>query len=88
MDANEAIELARQAIYVALLISAPMLIVGMIVALVIGLLQAITQVQDQTVVFVPKIVAMILALTFTLPWVLAQMLQYSSELLGNVPTRL
>ena len=60
----------------ALLISAPVLLVGMAVALGIGLLQAITQVQDQTVSFVPKIVGMVVALTLTLPWVLNQMLQH------------
>jgi len=88
MDAHAAIDLGRQALYIAMLISAPMLIVGMAVALAIGLLQAVTQVQDQTVSFVPKIVAMFLALSFTLPWVLAQMIQYASELIADIPTRL
>jgi len=87
MDVNEAIDLGRQAIYMAMLISAPVLIVGMAVALVIGLLQAITQVQDQTVSFVPKIVAMVVAMSLTLPWVLTQLLQYSTELITGIPGR-
>lgn len=88
MDPAEAIELGRQAMFTAMLLGAPVLLVGMAIALVIGLLQAITQVQDQTVSFVPKLVAMVLALTFALPWILAQFLQYSSELISNIPNRL
>ncbi len=57
----------------------------MIVGLVIGLLQALTQIQEQTVAFVPKIVAMILVLSLTLPWLITQMLQYSSDLIGGIP---
>lgn len=88
MSPQDAIDLTRDAIYLSLLISAPVLLVGMAVALGIGLLQAITQVQDQTVSFVPKIVGMVVALTLTLPWVLNQMLQYSKDLIQNIATRL
>jgi len=88
MDVAQAIDLGRQAIFTALLISSPLLIAGMVVALVIGLLQAVTQVQDQTISFVPKIVAMIVALSLTLPWVLGQLVQYSSELIAGIPGRL
>jgi len=87
MDAAEAVDLGRQAIYMALLISSPVLLAGMFVALVIGLLQAITQVQDQTVSFVPKIVAMVLVFSLTLPWLVVQLVQYSSELIGGIPHR-
>ncbi len=63
-----AIGLGREAIWISLLISAPVLLAGMVVGLVIGLLQAVTQIQEQTVAFVPKIVVMVLVLSFTLPW--------------------
>ena len=88
MDAAQAIDIGRQAVFTAMLISSPVLIAGMAVALLIGLLQAITQVQDQTVSFVPKIVAMVLAMTLALPWILAQLVQYSSELINNIPSSL
>jgi flagellar biosynthetic protein FliQ len=85
MDPQSVIDLGRQAIMVALLISAPVLIVGTLVGLVVGLLQALTQVQDQTVSFVPKIVAMVLVLSLCLPWLIQQMVEYSSTLYRNVP---
>ncbi len=88
MSAQDAIELARNALWIGLLVSAPVLAVGMVVGLVIGLLQALTQVQEQTIAFVPKIVAMALVLSLTLPWVIAQMLQYSTDLINGIATRL
>lgn len=85
MDAQAAVDLGRQAILVALVISAPVLIVGTLIGLLIGLLQALTQVQDQTVSFVPKIVAMVLVLSLCLPWLIQQMVEYSTTLYQNVP---
>lgn len=85
MTPDTAVELGRNAIYTGLSVGAPMLLVGMAVGLIIGLLQALTQVQDQTVSFVPKIVAMVLALTLCLPWIVQRMLDYSQELITNIP---
>ncbi|MBM4004080.1 MAG: flagellar biosynthesis protein FliQ [Planctomycetes bacterium] len=85
MDSQTAIDLGREALMLALLISAPILLVGAGVGLIVGLLQALTQVQDQTVAFVPKIVAMVLALSFCMPWVLQQLLEYSQTLISNIP---
>jgi len=88
MNAQDAIELGRQAIFVMLYVSAPVLLVGLIVGLLVGLVQALTQIQEQTVSFVPKIVAMVLAISLTLPWLLHQMVQYSRELIINIPNNL
>jgi flagellar biosynthesis protein FliQ len=88
MDTTElAITLGREAIWITLLISTPVLMAGMVVGLVIGLFQALTQIQEQTVAFVPKIVAMILVLSLTLPWLIGQMLQYSTDLISGIPGR-
>ena len=57
MDPQDAIELGRQAIWISLLIGAPVLLAGLVVGLVVGLLQALTQIQEQTVAFVPKLSA-------------------------------
>jgi len=86
MTPDDAIELARQALLVTLFIGSPVLLVGMAVGLGIGLIQALTQVQDQTVSFVPKIVAMLLVFGLSLPWVLQQMMEYSEDLITNIPT--
>jgi flagellar biosynthetic protein FliQ len=88
MDSQDAIELGRQAIWIALMIGAPMLVAGLVVGLVIGLLQAVTQVQEQTVALVPKIVIMVLVLSVTLPWLLHEMLQYSHDMIANIPGKL
>ncbi len=88
MDPQLAIDISRDALFITSVIAAPVLVAGMFVGLVIGLLQALTQVQEQTVAFVPKLVAMGLALAFTLPWILAQLLDYSDNLLRSIPSTL
>lgn len=85
MDADQAVSLTQQAMVTALILCAPLLIVGMLVGLLIGLAQALTQVQDQTVAFVPKIVAMMAVLILCLPWLLQKMVEYSEALFANIP---
>lgn len=68
MTGPEVLDLARQSIYVLLEVSAPMMIVALVVGIAIALLQALTQVQEMTLVFVPKIVAIFLVMLLTLPF--------------------
>ncbi len=88
MDAQKAVDLGREAIWIALLIGSPVLLAGLLVGLVIGLLQALTQIQEQSVAFVPKIVAMVLTLSLALPWLILRMVQYSAELISHIPENL
>ena len=74
MTPNEAIDLVRDAILMSLIVAAPLLLVGMVVGLGIGLIQALTQIQDQTVSTVPKLVAMTLDIIICLPWLTDRML--------------
>jgi flagellar biosynthetic protein FliQ len=85
MDPQDAVDITREALLTALIIGSPVLVVGMLVGLIVGLLQALTQVQEQTVTFVPKLVAMIVALSVSLPWLIAQMVDYCRDLYGNIP---
>ncbi|HEY5313575.1 MAG TPA: flagellar biosynthesis protein FliQ [Pirellulales bacterium] len=85
MNAQDAIDLGRQAMLIALLASSPVLGAGLIVGLIVGLLQALTQIQEQTVAFVPKLLAMMLALSLALPWLLVQMTQYLRDLFTGIP---
>ncbi len=87
MGPDDAIDLARRAIWVAILIGSPVLLTGMAVGLIVGLLQALTQVQEQTIAFVPKIVAMVAVLSLTLPWLITQILQYTNDLITTIPER-
>jgi flagellar biosynthesis protein FliQ len=68
MTPTDSIDFARQAIWVLLQISAPAMITALVVGLSIGLLQALTQIQEMTLVFVPKIIAIFLMLLITLPF--------------------
>lgn len=85
MDSQTAIDLGREALFMAVLIGAPVLLVGALVGLLIGLAQALTQIQDQTISFVPKIVMMMLVLVLCLPWLIQQMVVYSQDLMLNIP---
>jgi flagellar biosynthetic protein FliQ len=88
MHPQDAIDLGREALVIATLISAPVLVSGMLVGLFIGLIQALTQIQEQTVAFVPKLIAMVVALALSLPWVLSRLVEYSRELIENIPASL
>ncbi len=88
MDPQVAVDLGREALVIAALISAPVLIAGMVVGVAVGLIQALTQIQEQTVAFVPKLIAMVLVLGLSLPWVLTRLIEYSRELIANIPATL
>jgi flagellar biosynthesis protein FliQ len=85
MEAQDAINITQQAMLTALLLGAPVLLAGVLVGLIIGLAQALTQVQDQTVAFVPKIIAMVAVLILCLPWLIQKMVEYSEVLITNIP---
>jgi flagellar biosynthetic protein FliQ len=83
MDASAASDLVRNALMAAMLIAAPMLIVGMAAGLLIGLLQGLTQIQDQTVAFVPKILSMAAVLIVCTPWLLSRMVEFTRAVFEN-----
>ena len=76
MTGPEIVDLARQSIWVMLQISAPMMILALVVGVAIALLQALTQVQEMTLVFVPKIVAIFLVMLLALPFMGQAMASY------------
>lgn len=84
MSAEFVIGLAGQAIYTVLKISAPMLGLGLLVGLVVSILQATTHIQEQTLAFIPKIVAVFVALLLFGRWILNVMVDFTERLLGNL----
>ena len=68
MSGAEILDLARDAIYVLIVVAAPMMLAGLVVGLVVSLFQALTQIQEMTLAFVPKILAIFLTLLMTLPF--------------------
>ncbi len=87
MDTQQAIDLGREALWTMFIVGSPVLLAGMIVGLVVGLFQALTQIQEQSVAFVPKIIVMFLVLSVSLPWLISRMLHYTTEVIGGIPGR-
>lgn len=77
---------ARTAIETTLLLAAPMLGVSLVVGVVVSILQAATQIQETTLTFVPKILAMFLALLLAFPWLMDRMVGFTRDLIINIPT--
>jgi flagellar biosynthetic protein FliQ len=85
MNTEYILSLGREAVMLTLLVSAPMLLFGLVVGLVISILQAITQVHEMTLTFVPKILAVAVALLIFLPWMLHQLVDFTVRLFGTIP---
>jgi flagellar biosynthesis protein FliQ len=79
------VELAQKAIKVTLLVSLPILCIGLAVGVIVSLLQAATQIQEMTLTFVPKILSIFIGLLFLLPWIMRQLTGFTLELLNNMP---
>ncbi len=85
MTPLEAVTLGQNAITITLLLAGPLLLVGMIIGLAIAIFQATTQIQEMTLTFVPKIVAVMLALLFFSSWMLIKMTDYTQNLIQSIP---
>ena len=85
MDVSSVVDLTRSALLTALLLAAPVLLVGLAVGLITGIVQAVTQVQDHSLAFVPKLVAMAVTLAICLPWLLHRLVEYSDGVIRDIP---
>ncbi len=74
-------DIVRQALVIVLLIAAPLLLIGMVLGLIISLFQSVTSIQDQTLTFVPKILAIIVAAILLLPWIITTVGQFTIEMM-------
>jgi len=83
MSVDQASDLIRETLLLALIISAPLLIIGLIVGLIVSILQAVTQIQEQTLVFVPKIAAMVAAAIFVAPWLATKLMDFAQSMFGG-----
>lgn len=86
MDMDAVLVIGRDAMWVTLLLSAPMLLSGMVVGLAISILQSVTQIQEITLSFVPKIFVVMLAFVLFLPWMISTMSSFVVPLFGNLHT--
>jgi len=86
MTPDTIVGLMAETIKVTLIVAAPMLLVGLIVGVVISLFQAVTQIQEMTLVFVPKIVAVLVTLIAALPWIIGMLINYTQTLFSSIPS--
>ena len=84
MSGSEVLDVGREAIWVTLQLCAPILLVGLVVGVAIGFLQALTQIQEQTLVFAPKILAVFLALLIFLPMMGALLSGFMSQIAARI----
>lgn len=81
MDSSQAIDLCRQALLLAAMLAAPILIVGALMGVITGLLQTLFQIQDQSISFVPKLIVSSIVLLACMPWMLSRIIQFTHTLL-------
>ena len=86
MSRDLVVQMAREALFMVMLISAPMLGLGMLVGILVSVFQATTQIQEQTLAFIPKIVAVFVAILIFGPWMLRLLTDYIRELFVNLPS--
>ena len=86
MSSDLVVQMAREALFMVMLISAPMLGLGMLVGILVSVFQATTQIQEQTLAFIPKIVAVFVAILIFGPWMLWLLTDYIRELFVNLPS--
>ena len=84
MGGAEALDLARESMWVLVLLTGPVMMVGLVVGLAVGLLQALTQIQEATIVFVPKIVAVFAALLIFLPLMGALLAGFAEQVFNRI----
>ncbi|QJE72990.1 flagellar biosynthesis protein FliQ [Aerophototrophica crusticola] len=84
MTEAEAIDVARDALYITIIVSGPLMLVGLVIGTAISLFQALTQLQEQTLSFVPKIIAMFAALVFLLPFMFGHLKTFTEQVMDRV----
>jgi len=88
MDTTTVVDLAQQALWIAVLISAPLLIVGLVVGLIIGMLQAATSINEATLSFIPKLLALGVTLSLVGSWQITTLVDYTRALFQRIPSLL
>jgi flagellar biosynthetic protein FliQ len=86
MDPQGVITLAQQALYVAVLLSAPMLLASLVIGLLVSILQAATQINEMTLTFIPKMLAMIATLVIAGPWMITFFVDFLRRLYESIPS--
>lgn len=86
MDNGFVIEVTNQAVKVTMMLAAPMLIGALLVGILVSLFQAVTQINEQTLSFIPKIVVIVMALVILSPWMMETMTSFTHDLYTSIPS--
>ena len=86
MSPEYVVRLGQDTLMLVLLVGGPILIVALVVGLLVSIFQAVTQVHEMTLTFIPKIIAVALTLLLLLPWMMQHMVEFTSRLLSSIPT--
>lgn len=84
MDVREAIDIVNKLFYITMLVLAPILGAGLVIGLTIAIFQSVTQIQEMTLTFIPKMLAMVLVLYYYLPWMLQTIMDFTVEVFGKI----
>jgi flagellar biosynthesis protein FliQ len=85
LDASQVLEWTREALRLALLLGAPALVAALVISVVVGMVQTVTQMHEPVVGLVPRLVGVALVVLLVLPWMLSMWVGYATELIGSVP---
>lgn len=86
MNQDTVVNLASQAMSLALKVAGPLLLVGLVVGLLVSIFQAVTQIQEQSLTLIPKIVGIAVVVVLLGPWMLGQLVSYTTNLYMSIPT--
>ena len=86
MDSQGVITLAQQALYVAVMLAAPMLLASLVIGLLVSILQAATQINEMTLTFIPKLLAMVATLVIAGPWMITFFVDFMRRLYESIPS--
>ena len=86
MTPGTVVELMNRAVMMALMVAAPLLITALVIGVIVSLIQALTQIQEQTLTFIPKLVGVSAVLLLTLPWMVRQLVEYLVGILDLLPS--
>jgi len=84
MNQEMVLQLARETLQVTLMVSGPLLLVSLVIGILVSMAQVVTSIQDMTLSFVPRTVAVFLACLFLFPWLMNVMISFSARLLGHL----
>ena len=86
MTPEYAIKLGQDTLMIVLIVAGPTLLVALVVGLVVSIFQAVTQIHEMTLTFIPKILSVGLVLSLLLPWTIRRMIEFTTTLISSIPT--